>query len=195
MAFVPVGQRPVAYIDTETTGLNASSHEIIEIAVVFDLETATRFQIPHLTVDTELGVAYYTTRIRPLRIEDAEPIALKVNGYTPEAWEGAPTFTEIAPILQVLLKDTIPVAHNASFDMDFIQESFKRIGSTFRCDYHKIDTVTLAWACLVPKGLEKLSLDTIRTFLGWPKDGGHRALQDALDARKLYHLAMSEVAT
>lgn len=34
MAFVPIGKRPIVFLDTETTGLEYDKHEIIEIAGV-----------------------------------------------------------------------------------------------------------------------------------------------------------------
>lgn len=190
MSFIPVGKRPLAYIDTETTGLNPAVHEVIDIAVVFDLEVADKLQIPHLIRDPAEHVAYYTTRIKPEHIDVAEEKALAVNGYTTEGWANAPTAAEVVPILQVILKDVVCCGHNVGFDTDFIQNMIKRTGSSFRMDYHKVDTVTFGYTYLVPAGLEKLSLDAIRDFLGWPKDGGHRALQDALDARRLHKLLL-----
>ena len=91
-------------------------------------------------------------------------------------------------VLQVILKDTVCYGHNVKFDTAFIQEMIFRTGSKFRMDYHSLDTVTLAHEHLVPSGLERLSLDSIRDFLGWQKDGGHAALFDALDARRLAKL-------
>ena len=188
MAFIPVGHRPIAYIDTETTGLLASTHEVIDVAVVFDREVAERFHIPHLTFPEGKDYAYYTSKIKPAHLDVAEPIALQVNGYTPEAWADAPDAASVVKVLQVILKDVVCCGHNVGFDTDFIQNMIKRTGSTFRMDYHKVDTVTLAYSRLIPAGLEKLSLDTIRDFLGWQKDGGHAALFDALDARRLAKL-------
>lgn len=183
MAFIPVGRRPLAYIDTETTGLDPRTHEVIDVAVVFDREVAERLSLPHLTFQDDY--AFYTSRIRPERLDVAEPKALEVNGYTPEGWADAPLAAEVVPVLQAILKDTVCCGHNVGFDTDFIQNMIRRTGSNFRMDYHKFDTVSLAYEHLVPAGLEKLSLDNIREFLGWPKEGGHAALKDALDARRL----------
>lgn len=194
MPFIPVGRRPIAYIDTETSGLNPTVHEVIDVAVVFDRDVAQRLALPHLTFPEGADYAFYASRIKPERLEVAEPKALEVNGYTPEAWADAADAASVVKVLQVILKDVVSCGHNVGFDTDFIQNMIRRTGSSFRMDYHKVDTVTLAYEHLIPAGLEKLSLDTIRDFLGWPKDGGHRALQDALDARRLAKLLTSDLA-
>jgi DNA polymerase-3 subunit epsilon len=193
MAYIPVNRRPIAYIDTETTGLNPAVHEVIDVAVVFDRDVAERLRLPHLTFPDGADYAFYASRIKPERLDVAEPIALQVNGYTAEAWADAPTAADVVKVLQVILKDVVCCGHNVSFDTEFIQAMICRTGSTFRMDYHKLDTVTLAYEHLVPSGLEKLSLDTIRDFLGWPKEGGHAALKDALDARRLAKLVTEDV--
>lgn len=189
MAFIPVGRRPLAFIDTETTGLNAAVHEVIDVAVVFDRDVAERLRLRDLTFQDDY--AYFATRIKPERLEVAEEKALEVNGYTAEGWASASDAVSAVKVLQVILKDVVCCGHNVGFDTDFLQNTIRRTGSSFRMDYHKVDTVTLAYEHLIPAGLERLSLDTIRDFLGWPKDGGHAALKDALDARRLYKLLTS----
>ena len=188
MAFIPVGQRPLAFIDTETTGLDARVHEVIDVAVVFDADVAERLRIPYLIRPVNQNYAYYSTRIKPEHLERAEPRALEINGYTTAEWVGAASVIEAVKVLQVILKDVVCCGHNVGFDTDFIQQTIRSTGSTFRMDYHKIDTIALVYEHLVPVGLERMSLDAVRDFLGWPKEGGHRALRDALDARRLYKL-------
>lgn len=193
MAFIPAGLRPIAYLDTETSGLDPATHEILDVAVVFDRDVAERLRIPHLTFPEGADYGYYASRVKPERIEVASPVALQVNGYTPEEWADAPDAASVVKVLQVILKDAVPCGHNIPFDVSFIQAMIRRTGSTVRMDYHSLDTTTLAHAVLVPAGLDLLKLDVIRDFLGWPKEGGHRALKDALDARSLYKLLTSGI--
>lgn len=182
---IPLANRPLAFVDTETTGLDPTKHEVIDVAVVFDREVAERLKIPHLTYED--AYAYFSSKVRPERIEDAEPKALEVNGYTPEAWVDAPSRAEVAAKLIQILPDTLMCGHNVNFDKSFIQAMIRAAGFDFRVDYHSIDTQTLAYTKLVSKGLTRLRLDAIREHLGWPTKGGHAALKDALDCRKLYH--------
>lgn len=169
---LPLRDRPLAFIDTETTGLQALAHEVIDIAIIREW--------PDGRLDE------WSTKVWPTSIEVAEPIALQVNGYTPEAWADAPTFAEVQHEVVGRLQDCILVGHNVSFDLDFLTDALRRCGNRAKLPYHKIDTVTLAYEHLVPRGLTSLSLDSIRKFYGWSKDGAHTALVDARDARRVY---------
>jgi DNA polymerase-3 subunit epsilon len=172
MPRTPLNQRPLAFIDTETTGLDPVRNEVIEVAILREW--------PDGRTDE------WCSKIKPVNIETAHPKALEVNGYTPEAWEDAPTFETLAAELCERLDDCVLVGHNVSFDHAFLQEGLKKVGNTTRLPYHKIDTVTLVFEHLVPKGCTSMSLDRVREFLGWSKDGAHTALVDARDCRRLY---------
>jgi DNA polymerase-3 subunit alpha (Gram-positive type) len=166
----------IHFIDTETTGLYASVHEIIEIAII-----------------TEYGdgrVERWSTLIKPKRIEDADPKALEINGYDADKgkWDDAPTFEEVyeSHLWDKWRRGDIAVGHNIAFDAEFYREECKRIDAPNLLPFTKIDTVTLAHEHLMPMGLKSLSLDKIRTFLHWSSKGAHTALKDAEDCRKLY---------
>ena len=174
------------WIDTETTGLDPVKGEVIEIAIVTE------------TVAPDGGgtiIESWATKIAPERIEDASPKALEVNGYTPEAWAGAPTFAEVAPeIARRLASGSVVCGHNVGFDVGFIEAAFARIGSGVRIPYHKLDTVTLAYAAWNGTGTGPgLSLDKLRKHLGIPLEGSHSALKDALDARTVYYEALTAI--
>lgn len=188
MPFIPVGDRPLAYLDVETSGLQFDKHEVLSIAIVFDADVAKQRDLKGLTFPKGEDYAYFSTLVQPQNIEVAEPKALEVNGYAahPEKWLGAPSFNEITTQVAYLLDGAVPVGHNVTFDTSFIQDALRRAGNKTRLDYHRIDTCNLVFEHLVPAGIERLSLDTVRDFLGWDKSDAHTALQDALDARRLY---------
>lgn len=164
-------EKPLAFLDTETTGLTPGRHEVIEVAVL-------------------VGDRLYHWMVRPERLEDAEPKALEVNGYArfPERWEGAKTMREVGPEIMAALKGAVVVGHNVGFDLDMLNAHMRKVGLNPHLPYHKVDTVTLAYTRLAPLGLEKLSLDTIRAFLGWSKEGAHTAAKDVMDTERLYRL-------
>lgn len=171
----PLNARPLAFIDTETTGLSPTKHEVIEVAIIREW------------VDGHLDE--WSTKIKPLQIETAHPKALEINGYAdhPELWDNAPTFPEVAEEIISRLEGCVIVGHNVGFDQRFLQEGIKRTGSEVQLPYHEVDTVTLVFARLVPQGCPSMSLDRVREFLGWSKEGAHTALTDARDCRRLYH--------
>ncbi len=170
-----IGDKDLIFLDTETTGLEPRTHEIIDIAIIrVNLKAGTRL--------------IYETKIKPERIETATPRALEVNGYKPENWVDAPYLGEVAGDIVRLLKDGVVVGHNVGFDLDMINGALKVIGIEAKLSYHKLDTVSYAYEHLIPLGLQFLSLDNIREFLGWSKEGAHAALKDAEDAEKLFFL-------
>jgi len=185
-----LNDRPLAFVDVETTGLDPARHEVIDIAVVFGVDVLRKTGAPwtrHLTRE-EPDVAVWHTRIRPERIQDAEPKALEVNGYNQAAWADAPTADQVVDTVVELLAGSkaVLVGHNVTFDRDFIAALVRRQGRIARLGYHTLDTVTLCYEHLVPCGLDSLSLDNVRRFLGIPTHGSHAALKDALDAREVY---------
>jgi len=168
---MPLSEKPLAFLDSETTGLTPGKHEVIEVAVL-------------------VGDTLHHWMVRPERLEDAEPKALEVNGYAarPERWDGAKTMREVGPEIMRVLKGTVVVGHNVGFDLDMLNGHMRKVGLNPHLPYHKVDTVTLAYTRLVPLGLGKLSLDAIREFLGWSKEGAHTAAKDVTDTARLYEL-------
>ena len=172
----PLSKRPLAFIDTETTGLDASVHEVIEVAIIKE--------------HPDGRLERWQSLIRPKDLDSAHPKALAMNGYNeaPERWDSAPYSEHVAEDIAARLKGCVIVGHNVGFDLKFLQANFDREGLKYRLPYHKVDTVSLAYEHLVPCGLESLSLDKIRHFLDWGTEGAHTAMKDAKDARRLYHL-------
>lgn len=168
----------IAFIDTETTGLDPNRAEVIEFAAIRRNAdgTETRFH----------------TLICPQRIDDADVKALEINGYikAPERWDVAPTMGQVGNQIADFLKGTVICGHNISFDEAMLNANLHRAGVKRRVPYHKVDTVTLAHEHLVPLGLKRLSLDFIRAFLGWSKEGAHTAMKDAEDVQRLYDLTI-----
>jgi len=158
----------LVFVDVETTGLNPAYHEIIEIALVSKDFT-------------------YHRKIIPEMIEHADPFAMKLNGYCPEKWSEAITAKQLILEIQYLLKNVTLAGHNVSFDIEFLEETYTRYGKIFNLKRRRIDTVTMAYEHLYPLGLQSLSLDAIRDFLDWSKEGSHTALKDAQDSRRLFN--------
>lgn len=159
-----------AFLDVETTGLNPDVHEIIEVAIIFD--------------DRE----NYHRFIRPKRIDLADPVALRINRFDQRAkeWNDSITHEQLAFDLACLLNNRIIIGHNPFFDMSFIEELLAQHGERLQSRSVIIDTITLAHEHLAPCGIKRLSLDSIRSFLGWSTEQSHTALKDAQDVQRLY---------
>ena len=165
-----------AIIDTETTDLDPNTAVVLEFAA--------------LVVEDGVVLAEYETKIKPTEqeLQYAHPKALEKNGYTDEAWENAPTITQVAPDILSLLEGCVLVGHNVGFDEQMLKAHLAAYGIAGRIPYKKIDTVTLAYEHLIPLGLRSVNLDRIREFLGWSKDGAHTAMKDVYDTANLFEL-------
>lgn len=105
----------VASLDTETTGFCEPDHRIVEVYIeLIDLGSRqTKF--------------VYDQRINPKRNMPAD--AQRVHGISINDLMGKPDWEQIGPIVhKIIEKSDAIVAHNAQFDVDFLNMEFRRIG-------------------------------------------------------------------
>jgi DNA polymerase-3 subunit epsilon len=166
--------KPIVFLDLETTGLDPRRHEILEIGAV-------RVDPMTLAILAEAEV-----RVAPRRLEDAEPDALRVNGYAAKDWTSALGLDVALGMIAPLLEGAILAGHNPSFDRGFLVEGWQQAGVTPPpMDYHLLDTASLAWPLYSAGAIEKLSLSTLCAHFGIERPSPHRALADAHASREL----------
>lgn len=172
----------LAFIDVETTGLNSDVHEIIELGVVLVRQIPEEGKGPALEVLGE-----YEYKIIPEKIFNADPESLKINGYAPEKWADAKPLREVMEDFAVRTKSSSFVAHNVAFDLEFVKRAFERAGVKNLMHYHKIDTISLAFAKLYhdPK-VEKFSLRFLCEYFSIKNENAHTAISDARATFELY---------
>ena len=160
---------PRIFVDVETTGLDPSIHEIIDICIITEWQSG--------------NIDEWHSMIRPEHIETAHPRALEVNGYTPEAWRDAPIMAYVVNDIAARVSQGMVIGHNVAFDLGFISAALAGHGLR-RPSHRSFDTMALAYEHLP---LPKVSLDAIRSFFGWSGNHAHTALQDTRDMRRLFH--------
>ncbi len=131
-------------LDTETTGLDpAAGHRIIEIGCV---ELENRFPTG----------ATFQRYVRPER--EIPEDAARVHGITAEMLAEKPLFADIADELLEFLGDSAIVAHNASFDIAFVNAELERAGRAPIDAARAIDTAAIARRKFpgAPAGLDAL---------------------------------------
>ncbi|MES2315297.1 MAG: 3'-5' exonuclease [Patescibacteria group bacterium] len=169
----------LAFIDIEATGLNVIKHEVIQIGCVLttpDLKVIEEFEI----------------KIKPERIENADPVALKINKYDPKEWAEAMTLTKAMKIFTEKVKDCIMVGQNVAFDSGFLEHAFATTGVANTLHYHKLDTISIAWAKLHRESdLIHFSLREMCERFGIKNEHAHTALSDARATYELYKKLMS----
>ncbi|MGD9871779.1 MAG: exonuclease domain-containing protein [Thauera sp.] len=155
--------------DTETTGLNPSGgDEIIQIGATRILNgKLLRSESFEQLVDPE----------RPLAAESA-----KIHGITSEMLRGQPTIDKVLPAFHAFAADTVLIAHNAAFDMRFLQ--LKEAQTGLRFDQPVIDTLLLS--AVVHPNQESHRLEAIAERLGLTIVGRHTALGDAIVTAEVF---------
>jgi DNA polymerase-3 subunit epsilon len=117
-------------LDTETTGLDpANGDRLIEIGCI---EIVNR--IP-------TGGEYHCY-LNPER--EVHPEAVAVHGLTNEFLQDKPRFAEIADELLAFIADAPLVAHNATFDLGFLNAELERVSRPILSANRIVDTLALA---------------------------------------------------
>jgi DNA polymerase-3 subunit epsilon len=149
--------------DTETTGLEPSAgDEIIQIGAVRILNNRL------------LRDEVFDQLVDPKRAMKAESIA--IHGITPDLLRGQPEIAQVLPAFHAFCSETVLVAHNAAFDMRFLEIKEASTGVRFRQPL--LDTLMLS--AVVHPGQELHRLEVIAERLGVNVVGRHTALGDAM---------------
>ena len=148
--------------DTETTGLNPSEgDEIIQIG-------ATRIVNSKL-----LKQESFEQLVNPGRLIPASGIP--IHGITQDMVKGKPLITEVLPAFYAFAHDTVLVAHNAAFDMKFLQLQERNTGLVF--NHPVLDTLLLS--AVAHPNQESHRLEAIAERFNITVLGRHTALGDA----------------
>jgi DNA polymerase-3 subunit epsilon len=153
-------QRPLVFLDIETTGMSpATGGRITEIGAlrVEDGKVVGKFS---QLVNPEQHVPSFITRM---------------TGISDDMLWEAPLFRSIADELELFLDGAIFVAHNVNFDYSFIKSAFADMGSKWSMD--RLCTARLSRK-LYPDQ-PRHNLDTIIARHGFVVADRHRAFDDA----------------
>jgi DNA polymerase III subunit epsilon len=148
--------------DTETTGLEPSNgDEIIQVGAVRVVNSRLlRQEIFDQLVDPRI----------PLK-----PEGIPIHGITEDMVHGQPTIDVVLPAFHEFCSDTVLVAHNAAFDMRFLQ--LKEDSTGIRFQQPVLDTLLLS--AVIHPNQESHRLESIAERLGINVIGRHTALGDA----------------
>jgi DNA polymerase III subunit epsilon len=165
----PLNELAFTVFDTETTGLNPSQgDEIIQIG-------ATRIMAGKLRRQE-----CFEQLVDPKRPIPAAGIA--IHGITADRVAGQPDLATVLPGFHAFALDTVLVAHNAAFDMRFLQ--LKEASTGLRFDQPVLDTLLLS-AVIHPQQ-ESHRLEAIAERLGVTVLGRHTALGDAMVTAEVF---------
>ena len=145
-------------LDIETTGLSKNTDKITEFGII-KVKNGERLGEFECFVNPEKEI--------PQRV-------VEVTNITNDMVKDAETIDKVLPKVLDFVKDTVLVAHNATFDIGFIKHNADQLGLEFNPTY--IDSLPLAKE-LFPH-FKKFKLGIIADNLGIEVDVAHRALAD-----------------
>jgi DNA polymerase III epsilon subunit family exonuclease len=157
----PLEAATFVVVDLETTGLSARTAEICEIGAV---------RVRDLT-----PLATFQTFVRPRG--DLPSAVSALTGIRAADLRGAPPADDAVRRFLDFAGDCVVVAHNARFDMSFLDRAVERRTGR-RVAAPVVDTVPLARALLAGRA-GRSSLASLAQFFGTSVDPCHRALPDA----------------
>lgn len=114
------------------------------------------------------------------------PLYTNITGITNQMVANAPKFHEVANTILQLTEGRTFVAHNVSFDYNFIKGEFASLG--YEYEREKLCTVKLSRK-LIP-GKKTYSLGPLCESLGISNNARHRAEGDAVATAKLFDILL-----
>ena len=155
--------------DTETTGLEPSrGDEIIQIGAARIVNNRLlRQETFNQLVDPEGPIP---------------PQGIPIHGISDDMVRGQPNIDVVLPAFHAFCEETVLIAHNAAFDMRFLQLKEERTGVRFTQPV--LDTLLLS--AVVHPNQESHKLDVILERLGIQIGTRHNALEDALATGEVF---------
>lgn len=119
--------KKLLYLDVETTGLNSWSNDIIQIAIIIEIDGEVKEE--------------FTSTVKPFNPDKCDPKALAIHGYTKVDFEGfVEPHTVYKQIIELMSKYVdryskedkfTPVGYNVKFDCDFLKSFFRKNGDQY----------------------------------------------------------------
>jgi len=157
-------------VDIETNGSKLDKHQIIEIAAL---------KIKNATVIDSYESFIYTKEINPH--------ITKITGIRAEDTKNAPSLKSVMHEFKLFLQDAIFVAHDVSFDYNFISGSMKKVGLEPLFN-RALCSLALAERTIISY---KYGLSYLNEYLSLnPNATHHRAMSDVITTYKLFMMSL-----
>jgi DNA polymerase-3 subunit epsilon len=185
-ADAPWEEIPIALLDVETTGRDASIDRVVEVGIVVGRGREV--------------IARYNWLINP-GVPIPEEVR-QVHGISDDDVKNSPRFEAIAHEIAAALSGCIPAAYNAAFDRAFMQAEFGRSAllagalsspsaqptpatPALRRDVEWLDP--LVWAREIQRDEKSKALGEVAARLGVKLENAHRAMDDAEAALLVFY--------
>ncbi|MBW3562138.1 MAG: DEDD exonuclease domain-containing protein [Actinobacteria bacterium] len=174
----PLFDATFVVLDLETTGLRPTSDRITEVGAV--------------KVKGGRVLGEFQCLVAPGIPIPAAVTAL--TGITEHMVAARPPVEAVLPSLMEFLRGAVLVAHNANFDVSFLQAAFSRLHYP-RLEQPVVDTARLARRALDRSEVRDFRLETLATYLRARTRPEHRALADARATVDVLHGLLERVGS
>lgn len=161
-------------IDTETTGFQEHYDRIVEIGA--------------LKVENNRIVDTFREYIKPQNIYRFKPEVIRVNGITEATVRNADPAEKVLPRFLDFVGNSVVIAHNAKFDLDFINADLSDINSGYSFPNKYIDSLEVSRECFPSAPNHKLA--TLVSYLKLNAKNAHNVLDDCKCVYELINKAV-----
>jgi DNA polymerase III alpha subunit (gram-positive type) len=172
-------ERPLAFVDLEFSGLGAE-HEILEIGLL--LVRQPGFDI----------IREWEAKVRPTDIGNADPVALRMVGYTPEAWKGALPLQEALGQFDALVSGAVLIGFNVVGDFYQLKKSYHAVGMTPSYHWQVLDVQSMVFAAQYRSELTGFRMREVVPFYKLKDREWHHALADAAATYDVFRALMEQ---
>ena len=182
-------KKDILLIDLETTGLDASRHEIIQLAaVLLDKKTLAEKEA-------------FCTYVKPTAWQRRDPESMKVNGIAFAQVKTAPSLKKvIADFESTFGSDLVLAYYGGPVDMDFLRAAYKKLKKLFPFDYHYFNLWGVFYAYLAAgnklkngKKFTGFTLDDFMKEFKLKSDNRHDALEDCRIEAEIFRRVMTGI--
>lgn len=160
--------------DTETTGLEPKTCRVVEAGGI-------RF-------DSRGVIARFNVLINP--DTPMPPEVTKINGINDAMLKGQPNAAKVIPDFLHFIGNSVLIAHNAPFDINFINAELSRLGQP---PLKNTVVDTRIFAREIFPGLPKYALQDLASRFGINAKDAHRAEDDARVCMELFLVCLNEL--
>jgi DNA polymerase-3 subunit alpha (Gram-positive type) len=160
-------------LDLETTGFSPVTEKITEIGI--------------MKIEGGKVIDTFSCFVNPEKPIPAKVV--EVTNITDDMVKDAETIEKVFPKMLDFIKDSVLVAHNATFDVGFLKHNAKVLGYDF--DFTYVDTLSLAQE-VFPE-FKTYKLGRIAKNLGIKVEVAHRALDDVDTTVKVFKVMLDKL--
>jgi DNA polymerase III subunit alpha, Gram-positive type len=160
-------------LDLETTGFSPVTEKITEIGI--------------MKLKDGKVIGEFSCFVNPEKPIPAKVV--EITNITDDMVKDAETIEKVFPKMLDFIKDSVLVAHNAAFDVNFLKHNAKVLGYDF--DFTYVDTLSLAQE--VFSEFKSYKLGRIAKNLGIKVEVAHRALDDVGTTVKVFNIMLERL--